>query len=340
MVLYADMLVAVNALTDYFLLRCCAALCRQPVRRVRIVIAALVGGLASLLILAPTAWIPAAGAAAAAAAMCAVAFGVRSLRAWLVQVACLYGIGMGWSGIWYALWITARPDGMYWHGGMIYFSVSPPVFVAVTVAGYAVQCLVRRIVRTRRKPHVVRFRLRGNGHTVCGVGLVDSGNLLTEPISGLPVIVADRAFAAPVFVPLHGVTDDCAAPESAQLARQHFRLVRFDTLRGGGLLPACRPEFIASDDEPLRPAAELYVASCAGLRADTGYDAIFPASAFDHYTERIDTHAPTMEQADPNHSQRIPKEKYAAVHQRIRSAAQPTDRRAGSGCHAPDPSRR
>ena len=108
----------------------------------------------------------------------------------------------------------------------------------------------------------------------------DSGNLLTEPVSGLPVIVADRALTEPVFVPLHGVTDGTSEPETARLARQHFRFVRFDTLRGGGLLPACQPESIASVDEPLRPAAELYVASCAELRDATGYDAIFPAAAF------------------------------------------------------------
>ena len=62
MVLYADMLVAANALTDYFLLRLCAAVCRRPVRRVRMALAALIGGAASLLILVPASWVPAAGA--------------------------------------------------------------------------------------------------------------------------------------------------------------------------------------------------------------------------------------------------------------------------------------
>lgn len=280
MVLYADMLVAANALTDYFLLRLCAAVCRRPVRRVRMALAALLGGAASLLILVPASWVPAAGAGIAGAAMCAVAFGIRSPRALLAQVACLYGAGAIWSGVWYALWAFVRPDGLYWHGGMVYFSISPPIFVAITVAIYGALTAVRRLLRTRRRPRVVRFHLSGNGRTVCGVGLVDSGNLLTEPVSGLPVIVADRALTEPVFVPLHGVTDGTSEPETARLARQHFRFVRFDTLRGGGLLPACQPESIASDDEPLRPAAELYVASCAELRDATGYDAIFPAAAF------------------------------------------------------------
>ena len=280
MVLYADMLVATNALTDYFLLRLCAAVCRQPIRRVRMVLAALLGGAAALLILVPAPWVSAAGAAIAGAAMCAVAFGIRQPRALLAQIACLYGAGAAWSGIWYAVWALVRPGGLYWRGGMVYFAVSPPVFVAVTVGIYGALTLVRRLLRTRRRPRVVRFRLTGNGRSVCGVGLVDSGNLLTEPISGLPVIVADRALTAPVFVPLHGITDDAFPPETDRLARQHFRFIRFDTLRGGGLLPACRPEGIASDDEPLRPAAELYVASCAGLCDATGYDAIFPAAAF------------------------------------------------------------
>lgn len=289
--MYADMLVAGNALTDYFLLRLCAAICRQPVRRGRMALAALAGGGASLLILIPSAMWAAVGALVAGALMCAIAFGSFRPRALVRQLLCLYALGFAWSGIWYALWFFLKPNGLYWHNGYVYFPISPPVFIVVTAVIYAALSLLRRICRSRQTARVIRFHLIGNGRAVCGQGLLDSGNLLTEPVSGLPVIVADRALVEPVFVPLSGVTDALSEPETARLAQRHFRFVHFDTLRGGGLLPACQLEGVISDDEPLRPASELYVAACADLRKNTGYDAIFPSSAFEHSTERVDSNA-------------------------------------------------
>lgn len=289
MVLYADLLVAGNALTDYILLRICAAACHEPVHTGRMTAASLIGGASAMLITAPRLWATV-GAAVAGAMMCAVAFATVQPRKLTVRSLCLYGAGLVWSGVWYAVWFLLHPNGVFWQNGYVYFDVSPLQFIGITVGAYAALRVIHGLRRSA--PRTVRFSFFGNGRTVYGHALLDSGNLLTEPVSGLPVIVADRALTEPIFPPL-----DPADDPNDLLVRAHFRLIRYDSVGGGGLLPACRIERVRAEEGRLRPSAELYVAACPELRKNTGYDAIFPETAFVYWREKNEKRAnPSFEE--------------------------------------------
>ncbi len=285
MIIYADILVVLNVLTDYLLLRCCGAVRHLPVRRGRLLAGALLGGVFSLQMLLPVQGIMATVLAVGnAAAVCLTAFGFGSIRQFLRNGLCFMGLAFAYSAGMYALWFFLRPNGMYWHGGYVYFDISPLHFVVLTLLTDGLLTMVRKWLqnRERKEGRILRIQMTHEGKSVCGRGLADSGNLLREPISGCPVIIADENL-------LVRIRPQLAHPEcltGAEAVCAGFRMVQFHTMNGGGCMSACRVEEITSPDAALLPASALYAAACPGLKERTGWDFILPESALVQHTER------------------------------------------------------
>lgn len=101
--------------------------------------------------------------------------------------------------------------------------------------------------------------------------LVDSGNLLTEPLSGLPVIVVDPtragAFLPPELLPLTALNRQGSIPSTARL-----RLIPCTTASGQSILYGYLPERILVGGQPRKACIAL-----GSLAPDADYTAIVPA---------------------------------------------------------------
>ncbi len=291
MVIYADILVAFNALVDYFLLRLCGALRRLPLKRGRLLCAGLLGGAASLQMFLPLrgGWTVLLSVSSGIL-LCLVAFGFGGVRNFLRNVLCVTGLSFAYSAGMYGLWFFLRPSGMYWHNGYVYFDVSPLEFVLMTLLTYGLLSLGWRMLqrRDRREGRTLRIQMTHMGKSICGRGLVDSGNLLREPLSGCPVVVTDEALLAEIQPNIRH--PERLSPTEA--VREGVRMVQFQTMHSDGCMTACRVAGITSPDAKLIPAGALYAAACPGLKARTGWDMILPAAALAEDTERGNNHEP------------------------------------------------
>lgn len=338
MVIYADILLAINALTDWFLLRSCSALCRIPLRRGRMVAASLLGGVASLAIFLPSAGLAALCALLTGGLMCVIAFGWQGLGPFLRQMLSLLVLSFGYSAILYGVWFLLPPGRMYWHNGWVYFDVSPVEFVLLTLTVYGLLSAGRWVAAffRQQEAEVIRLTVTGPAGEAAGRGLVDSGNLLREPVSGLPVIIADRMLLQEAY-PAMGADALQITDSSEELARSHFRLVRFHTLNGGGWLAACRMAQVTSPDAILPPADKLYVAACPELTRRTGYDFIVPGAVVQGRKERgIHVERKNIGQNLPMDDRPVSGKGAGAVHQRSRDTAHTADGGGGSGGHGTD----
>ena len=282
MIIYVDILIACNILIDYFLLLFCAVVCHIPVRRMRIFLAALLGGASSLLILVQTAAVLCRCAAIVVGViMCLIAFGSQKRQKLFKSILCLYALGFIFSAFFYAVWFFLSPNGLYWHNGYIYFSISPLQFALLTAAVYGIFTLTRYILRFTHthRGRIFQLTLQSDCGTVQGHALLDTGNLLTEPISGEAVIVVDRDFAAPILPLLTDLNEKVTEAFAAEFAALHFRYVQFHTIAGGGLLPAGKVKKICSADVELCAAESLYIALCPNLLVQTGCEAVVPETA-------------------------------------------------------------
>ena len=260
MTIYVDILVTLNWWIDYLLLLGVRRQLGGGARPWRLAIGALVGALSCFVLFLPafSVWLDLATKLVAALVMVLVAFRWQGWRECARRVLLLFVLSAGLAGLCGALYFFLAPEGFYVFNGVVYYSVPPLLLVGFTVLCYGILWLSDYLLR-RRAPvgHTFRVRLTvGEKHQEFPC-LYDSGNHLVEPFSGYPVLVVEREVAEQLL----------AVPSTEDLpVHGGWRLIPYDTVAGGGLLPAFIPTNVAvisAKTEVL--LGDCYVAVCDRL---------------------------------------------------------------------------
>lgn len=264
MVLYLDVLLAVNWVIDFLLLHLLARITCTPRRSWRLAAGGGVGAAGCLIVLLPD--LPVIPSILAkgitALAMTAAAFGVRPFKRWLKQTGVLFALSAGAAGLAVALWWLAAPPGLAVVNGVVYFDVSPLLLILSVAAAYGVMTLCARYTRHRRGTGEYRLRVEKGGRRVEIPALYDSGNGLTEPFSGMPVAVVGYQAVAPLLTPDWGPGGPVPPPGG--------RLIPFSSVGGGGMLAAFRPDSLTvAGAEGERSVTGAYLAVSYRLGAET-----------------------------------------------------------------------
>lgn len=259
MVIYADILLTVNWWIDLLLLCGTRRACGIRARPWRLVLGALVGAASAFILLLPPLPVPVTLAVkvVTAAAMVAVAFPWQGLRAMLRPLAWLTALTVGSAGLCAALYFYVAPPGFYVKNGVPYHMISPLLLIGLTTVCYGLSCVMTHMLR-RRAPMGTRHtvELRHGDRTLSVLCLFDSGDHLTEPFSGAPVIAVERrALARLLDVP----PDIAALPPG-------WRVIPYAAMGGSGLLPAFLPDGISvHTPQGELPLTGCYVAACPPL---------------------------------------------------------------------------
>lgn len=261
MVIYVDILLALNWWIDFLLLLGVRRAMGGGARSWRLAVGALAGAVSCLALFLPpmAVWLTLGVRLLAAALMVVVAFRFRSWRDFWRRVLLLFALSAGLAGLCGALYFFVAPQGFYVFNGVVYYAVPPLLLVVLTVVCYGILWLAEQLLRRRApKEHLFRVRLTHDGRSITFPCLYDSGNHLTEPFSGHPVMVVERGVAEELL-PVPPSVEDLPADGG-------WRLIPYDTLGGGGLLPAFSTASAAvllrGEAHPLPPC---YVAVCDGL---------------------------------------------------------------------------
>lgn len=265
MVVYLDVLLAVNWVIDFLLLHAAARLTRTPYRGWRLVLGAAVGAAWCGTVLLPPlpALVIVALDAAGAVAMTATAFRFGGIGALFRRAGVLFVLSAVLAGVAMAVYVFLAPADLQVINGVVYYPISPLLLIALTALSYALLCLWGRWTR-RREPLGRHYRLRitRGDRTVEVPALFDSGNGLTEPFSGAPVAVAEYGAVADLLSPVWARAD--AVPPAGA------RLIPFSSVGGSGMLPAFRPDrltVVGEEGEWDRTGA--WVAVCESLGGNT-----------------------------------------------------------------------
>lgn len=270
-VVYIDEVFLLNACVDYLLLLCAAKLAAEPLHRLRMALAAALGGLYAAAVFLPgfdffTAplW-----KLAAAAAMTGIAFAGsrRLLRVSLV----FFGVAAAFGGGVLALQL-------FWG--------APAVLDLRTVLLSAAGCYMFFTLIFRRSARHAGRELTSAELTLAGrkcrlTALIDTGNTLTDPITGRPVMVAEAdrmtdlfpAGTAPVPAELR---DPVQAIEKRQTDPYRWRLLPYQAVGiEHALLLAVRVDEATIGGENYGP---ILVALAPGRLSDGGgYNALIGA---------------------------------------------------------------
>ena len=258
MVIYVDILFALNWWIDFLLLLGVRRGVGGSTSAWRLAVGALVGAVSCLVLFLPpiSVWLTLLLRLLTAALMVTVAFRCHRWREWGRRVAVLFALSAGLAGLCGGLYFFVAPQGFYVFNGVVYYSVPPLLLVALTVVCYGLLWMGEQLLR-RRAPteHLYRVRLTYEGRSVTFSCLYDSGNHLTEPFSGRPVLVVEREVAEQITY----------VPAVADLP-SGWRLIPYNSLGGNGLLPAFVPTSVVAISQGREyPLPPCYVAVCHNL---------------------------------------------------------------------------
>ena len=238
MIVYVDVLLIVNFMVNFILLRLTAQFSGELFSGKRAACGAFAGALSALIVFFPDP--PFLGLAAlrlgVSFVMVLIAFGVGKDRALpkLTMLLCL--ISCLFSGMMLAVSIIFEQDMMSVYHGVLYFDIGLPALLMSVTAAYFLSKLLSMLL-WGRNPQGSQCRAtivttRGS----CTVSaLIDTGNSLTEPFSGDPVLVCEKEA-------LKGVLPMAMEKRGPNVPLPvGCRLVPYRTVGGKGVLEAFRP---------------------------------------------------------------------------------------------------
>ena len=269
---------------DYLLLLAAARLAGEPLRRWRFALGAGLGGVYAVAIFLPGLSFLAHPLCrlASVALMMVVSYGGsrRLLRQGLLFVAltCAFGGGVVALGL-------LGGTGLSLGNGVFYSALDLKVVLLSAAVCYGVLTLVfRRLARhSAANGELVPVRLRLGERMVDLTALVDTGNTLTDPVSGRPVVVAEGERTAPLFPREHrpgpgDLTDPAAALTRLGTGawRGRFRLLPYRSVGvDRGLLLAVRLDGLELDGQGRGPV--LVALSPTPVSDGGGYQALVGA---------------------------------------------------------------
>ena len=242
LIVYVDVLVLINVLVNYFMLLAVKLISRNKTSRVRILLAAMLGGVSSLLLL-----LESLGAVMtllkllSAVLMSMIAFGIKPFKRLLKTTLWLLLICFVFGGLTFAIYVFTETDIMLFSNGIVYFDVDITFLVVCSALAYIVITIISKFI-DKKAPisNEYYIKIQSERKSVSCQGLMDTGNNLREPFSNYPVILVDKYIFRDLFD-----EDD------------KLRLIPVSTVGGETLLKAHKPISVEIGDYKTN---EVYVA--------------------------------------------------------------------------------
>ena len=250
-VVYADLLFLVNFSMDFLCFFVTARLLHKDVKRWRMLIASAMGGIYSVAVL----FLPIGTFAAVMIDllfcffMCMCAFGIKNGGAfgYFISSSVYFGVSVGTGGLMTAMYSLLNrmelPLGEVEEKGD---GISVWLFGLLAIISGVAASFGGDLFKTVSSDTVSKIKITYKGVDIETNGMIDTGNLITDPIGGKPIVVIDVNVAAKLL------GDDCAnaaakgnlASDIWQKGEHKVRIVPINTAGGNSVLCAFVPDDI------------------------------------------------------------------------------------------------
>ncbi len=279
---YADLLFLINFSMDFLCMFLSVKLLHLRQHKGRMLLAAVVGGLYSVvsLLISVRQWLALlldVGMCLAMCAMCAAGKGVRPGRL-LLLCGTYFGIsalmGGGMTALYNLLNKLDLPLGEVQGDG-----ISAWMFLVLATAAALAAAFGSRLFSRQSVKRTCRVRVRLEDAVWEFDGLCDSGNLLSDPISGTPVIVADKErWLAHLPHELRGAVESAGRDPDFAGQERRVRLVPMQTAQGSSLAVALLPDEVLIEEQNGKQRAVHALIAPSGQALPEEYAAIVPTA--------------------------------------------------------------
>lgn len=275
-VVYGDVLVSVNFIIDLLILRLCQPLTGIRQRGPRPYLAAAAGGLCSMAIFLPpgSMLLDLFIRLGISFIVVSIAYGRQRPGVFLRLLAVFYAVSFLVAGVVIGLWFLFPQGGYAYRNGMVYLNLRPLALIGSVAAAYLFVRLFERIFHWgrgmgERYPMTAR---RGD-RSVAFTALADTGNRLTEPFSGAPMVVLSAEKGRQLLSDAEFSWLDSGMAQGEP--PPGLRVAPYRTVDGSGMLAAFRPQSLQIRVEDRWLAVEGYIALLPKGPGPDGCDGVF-----------------------------------------------------------------
>ena len=279
---YADLLFLINFSMDFLCLYLSVKLLHLPRVRWRMLLAAALGGVYSVIALFVSvgSWLSLAldvGVCLGMCAFCAAGKGVRLGRL-LLLCGTYFGIsalmGGGMTAIYHLLGRANLPLGEVQSDG-----ISAWMFLALAAAAALTAAFGGRLFSRQTAVRTCTLHVKLDDAIWEMTGLCDSGNLLCDPISGTPVIVADRQTWLSALPDALRRAVESEGRQGVSLSDgKRVRIVPMHTAQSSGMAVALLPDEILLTEPGGKTRAVHALIAPSGEPLQGEYRAVVPAT--------------------------------------------------------------
>ncbi len=233
MVIYVDVLVALNLYINFLLLYATALILKRGITRKRLVLAALAGAFGALVILLPTlnVFVSLVYKILLGAVITLIAFGKQKPADFAICALFFLLVNFIFAGVINALWALFSPIGMIYENGVFYFDIPIAAIIAFTAAAFFLIKLVKLISgKLSRSKKICEVKIISDNGKADLRGLCDTGCGIKDAFSGTPVIVCE-------FNKIEEIVPQSVKEYLAGKAVEKIRLIPLNTVSGETLLP-------------------------------------------------------------------------------------------------------
>lgn len=276
LIVYADVLFLTNFVINLILLAVTSLLTHSKSKAYRRIIASCVGAVYAVCMFVPS-FAPAAsllGKFTLSAVMTYISFGAKSIKAFVKNLCMFYTVSLVCGGCaLVASYCTAGRIGQ--NNGVLYFDTSLRTVIVSSVAAYVIIKLSLGICKKYSSRDCHRMVIYKNGRAAAITVLLDTGNMLTEPLTGSPVIIVEKTALRGI------VPQDIPPSDILEMSKyiDDIRLIPFRALgTDNGLLMGFKPDKICSD-EPLCDNITIAISN-QSLSQSSEYNALAGPESF------------------------------------------------------------
>ena len=243
---YADVLVSVNVLITYIFIVCTRVICKMATNKFLVAIGSFIGGFSSLIIFFDVKYqvLSFFIKLLTAAVIVAVSFLPRSIRGFIKLYSGFFTVSVIFGGVMYFLEITINPEKIMYYNGTVYFDMSLAYLVGSVLVIYGLFLIVQYFLDKKvSSENLCEVKIFFRNSAVSLLSIIDTGNNLTDGLTGRPVVVAELSAVAPLFdfseLDFLKKGNYENIPEAL---KKYIRMVPCGAVTGDGLLLAFIPE--------------------------------------------------------------------------------------------------
>lgn len=266
LIIYADILIIVNFLTNYFLLLLTFKSTCNKEKILRVILSALVGGISSLYIFLPTdsVLIDLLYKTSLCAVMTLISIGFPNLKQFIRFCFYLFGITSLYGGLIYALFNILKSNRLFFENGIAYFDISPVFLCGMTALfyfGIILFCRIFGIGGTLQQKCTIKVNF--DDKTIDLTAMVDTGNSITDYFGKSEIIITDSKNFNKIFQSTDNIKYN-----------NRFRIIPCSTISGEDILKGyrCDKAVITTDEKTITLDKPILAES--KISFNDGYNAI------------------------------------------------------------------